>query len=177
MAMACQMMMRFHGWRLRDRAIYGSVCESIWGFARVEADWLEFRKSGEVWQIDAFVTSKSFCMWLLRRPWILVRLGLQFLLLLLLYLLRQISMYFTSTDGVTTSAMALTALVGGSTLKTKLKLITCDAIYCEMISDWYMWCFLLSHSHKKYFYMAMNFHVFCILLFVLCLSSHHKCCQ
>ena len=104
-----------HGWRSRDIAIHGSVCESIWGFARVEADWLEFRKSGEVWQIDAFVTSKSFCMWLLRRPWILVRLGLQFLLLLLLYLLRQISIYLTSTDGVTISAMALAALVGGQT--------------------------------------------------------------
>ena len=29
--------------------------------ARVEADGLEFRKSREVWQLDAFVTSKSFC--------------------------------------------------------------------------------------------------------------------
>ena len=49
------------GWKSRNRAIHGSVCKSIWGFARVEADWLEFRKSREVWQLDAFVTSKSFC--------------------------------------------------------------------------------------------------------------------
>ena len=49
------------GWKSRNRAIHGSVCKSIWGFARVESDWLEFRKSREVLQIDAFVTSKSFC--------------------------------------------------------------------------------------------------------------------
>ena len=51
-------------------------------------------------------------LWLLKRFWMLASLGLQFLLLLLLYSLRQISMFFTSTDGVTTSAMALATLVG-----------------------------------------------------------------